>query len=400
MRARPITALLLTSFALASCTSSKSEVITISNPSVPTDVTLTAPIEESPEVMVEIPEEFQSFFSSCSGIPSWEETNQEGRPVIIGYCEIKGEKFTSFTIDNPKQVNVETEQNSEDFSLNSTSETNKKTESSKSKQKNIDNKKEFSLITVPLWTLGHPFYLSPRNFPSVGQSFALESPINLESIGVHVNQRVTLLTAEGVELFRQDPTGMSLSKSKASEVEKAVFDPSYKFPATVEIFIYKHKEGPIPSNFDIFSPNFELVFNEKKQSTVKLESIYKSKVKGDLLLEAGYYLAVWKITNTPENVLTVFLSGRPEQLDGNNNAYPFGRTYSANSGYDHLFNEHPTKSGKKDSTGGDIWCRGDLQIFIEGSSVPGSKIKLERINDLPRGFPPNMKSCWAGTSRP
>lgn len=214
-------------FTLVSCASAESESVVSSNEILTVETKINAPTQESIEVAIEVPEEFKSYFSSCSGIPSWEEKNQDGREVVVGYCEVNGEKFTSFTIDNSKDVQKDNQEVSQEVSANSTTETNGKADNIESKSKNSGTKKEFSLVTVPLGTQGHPFYLSTRNFPSVGQSFALESPITLKSIGVHINQRVTLLTPEGVELFRQDPTGMSLSFAKANEVEKAVFDKTY-----------------------------------------------------------------------------------------------------------------------------------------------------------------------------
>ena len=336
--------------------------------------------EEIEESNLVIPEEYKSFFSTCQGIPSWTEKIVEGRAAVVGYCEIDGKKFTQFTIDDPKSMT--------------------QTDDSNTAQQEEEESDFFKLTTVPLGTLGHPFYLSSRNFPSVGQSFALESGIELTSIGVHVNQRVTLLTPEGVELFRRDPTGMSLSKEKAGQVEKALFNPGYKFPATVEVFLYRHNPGPIPSNFDIRSANFELVFNEKQDTTIRVETIYQTTITTKLTLNAGYYLAVWRITNPPEDVLSIFLSGRPEGLDGSENAYVYGRTYSANSEAEFLFNEHPTKSGEVDSKGEDIWCRGDLQIFIVGTKIEKNKIDLEAISDLPKGLPPDIQSCWSVKKRP
>lgn len=352
-------------------------------------------------VFLNIPKEFSKYFESCPGSPSIERTKDVGRAVVVGYCEHSGKKFVQFTIDDPKLVNL--------LPIPSPSEvkkTNIKNDEAKDQQVPVNkpvpqvSDTALKLITVPIGTQGHPFYLSPRNFAQVGQSFALDQPIKLTAIGVAINQRVTLLTPEGVELFRQDSTGMSLSKSKANEVEKALFDPDYEFQAKVEVNLYKHKSGPIPSNFDIRDPNFELIFNEVKNSTIYLENTYKSKLNNELKLPAGYYLIIWKITQTPENILTIFLSGRPEKLDGSNNAYLYGRTYKANNESEFSFNEHPTKSGEVDASGQDIWCRGDLQIFVEGEILRGEEINLEKITDPPKGNAPDIQNCWSVGKRP
>jgi hypothetical protein len=357
-----------------------------------------------------IPEKYKKFFETCPGIPSVEEKMEGGRAIAVGYCEHSDQKFVQFTTDIPESTNkpltptstekVEVSDNQNNSEAKNNQEDKVKKQDSSKELKTSGTSTNYVLETVRQGTAGHPFYLSPRNFPSVGQSFALATPVELKSIGVAINDRVTLLTPEGVESFRKDPTGMSLSQAQASSVEKAVFDPNYEFPAKVEVKVYKHKNGPIPSNFDIRNPNFELIFDEAKKSTINLESIYKTKINETLKLDAGYYLAVWRITETPENILSIFLSGRPERLDGSNNAYPYGRTYSANTESENSFNEHPTKSGEVDSSGNDIWCRGDLQIFVEGVKLNNEEIKLEKISDLPRGNPPDLQNCWSGGKRP
>ena len=333
--------------------------------------------------VIEIPDEFKSLFISCSGTPSWEEKIVEGRPAVAGYCDIQGERFNLFIIDDPRFSPESIDSIDKDSSQNFESKDDKK----------------FYFTTVPLGTLSGEFDLNPRNFPSAGQSFALEEPIILKWIAIPISDRMTLLTPEGIEKFKKDPTGVSISASEAAEMQISVSASNYSFPADVEVFIYRHKSGPIPSSVDTRNQNFELVFRERKKSDIKLESLYKTEFQNNLILTPGYYLAVWRITNPPENVLSIYLSGRTEKLDGSDNAYLFGRTYSTRDS-EYLFYENTTQSGELDRNGGEIWCRGDLQIFMEGIKMPGDAIQLQKINDLPRGNRPDIQSCWSGQKRP
>lgn len=220
--------------------------------------------------------------------------------------------------------------------------------------------------SVPMFAENTIWYLNPRNFPTLGQSFYLAKPIKLTAVAAYVNTNITLLTPNGVKMM-ENPDNYSEEELEAER--QALHLEDWPFEVRLTVRIFKHEDA-IPTQFSVRDGTWALTAHKVQIREAQTDRALVTLFRNGPVLGPGNYLVAWTMEDVPKEILSITLSGTQEGRRGELRNYPGGAAYVAYAAYGgDIFNEHTTKTLDAAVAGRNDWCRGDLQIWVMGRSV-------------------------------
>lgn len=220
--------------------------------------------------------------------------------------------------------------------------------------------------SVPMFAENTIWYLNPRNFPTLGQTFSLAKPTKLMAVATYVNTNITLLTPTGVKMM-ESPEKYTDEELEAEH--RALHLEDWPFEVKLTVRIFKH-QAAIPTQFSVRDGSWTLVAHKVQVREAQTDRALVTSFKSGPVLGPGNYLVAWTMEDVPKEILSITLSGTQEGRQGELRNYSGGAAYVAYAGYGgDIFNEHTTKTLDAAQAGRNDWCRGDLQIWVMGRSV-------------------------------
>lgn len=228
--------------------------------------------------------------------------------------------------------------------------------------------------SVPIFEENTIWYMNPRFFNTIGQSFKVDTPFRLTAVSTYVNINMTLLTPKGIEMI-EGPQGSAHPGIEGES--RAVHREDWKFPVTLTVNLYR-SDGPIPTQFDVRDGNWRLITKRVQKRYAYTDRALVTRFARGPVVGPGHYLVTWTMEDVPRNILSITFSGTQEGRNGELADYEAGTAYISYKGSSgSIFNQHTTKTLDEQVTGRNDWCRGDLQIWIMGRKVkPTTPVKL------------------------
>lgn len=265
-----------------------------------------------------IPNEYKELFKTCPGVPSIEEKMEGSREVLVGYCEHSGQKFTQFTIDNPKVASTNVDSGKMQFDSSNEKDFNTKV---------LNETQELIFQQIPKGdNLNSYFSINPKYFPDIAQTVKIDKTITFSSLSLFP----TLVSlADQDQVFADDY--QFDGKDVENKEENFISMPSWF------VYIYKLKNATeFTDKLDV-EKDFTLVHQQRSEEIIEVGKEFNFKLTPEVTLEPGKYLFVFGSLFYENNLLNLRFSG---QQNGTNTL----------GGYDH---DAPTEckyEQTKDST--------------------------------------------------
>jgi len=300
-----------------------------------------------------IPEEYQEFFATCPGKPSWEEKLEGTRPVVVGYCEHSGKKFIQFTIDNPKltqaQPEIDTSQENQGNQENVTA-------SDKSK---VDESQDLLFTLIPKGEVLNSFFaINPKYFPDIAQTIEIDKTSTFSSLS---------LFPDDVSLADQDKVFSENYQFDGKDVESK--RENFTLMPSWFVYIYKSKNNSeLADKLDV-DKDFTLVHQQRSEEIIEVGKEFNFKLTPEVTLEPGQYLFVFGSLFYENNLLNIRFAG---QQNGKNTL----------GGYDHNAPTPCKYTPTKDSTPGfKAYSPYQDAKVTDGFKIPTTK-KINKIFEV------------------
>ena len=347
-----------------------------------------------------IPDEYKKFFETCPGIPSVEEKMDGSRAVVVGYCEHSGQKFTQFTIDNPKftQTNADSAQIQSDQNIETDINDTK-----------TDENQDLLFQLIPKGEILNSYFeINPKHVPDIAQSIKIDKTSTFSSLSLFPNY-VSLADQSKVfnKNYQYDNKDIQVKR------EDLTLTPSWF------VYIYKWKNSTqLNDELDV-DRDFTLIHQQRSEEIIEVGKEFNFKLTPEVTLEPGNYLFVFGSIFYENNLFTIRFEG---QQNGTNilggydhnvpteckytltkDSTPDSKVYRPNFGakvttdgfkisytktINKKFEVYDTKVGECSKLGDynsntGVWNPGDLQIYFY-ENKPKTFKYLSKTADLPQ----------------